>query len=69
MALAIQPDSADARYNFALALKAAGYAVDAVNELKKILRRRIPTKSARSLRSAIFTRSSCATRRARGRII
>ena len=26
MALAIQPDSVDARYNFALALKAAGYA-------------------------------------------
>jgi tetratricopeptide (TPR) repeat protein len=34
--LAIQPDSVDARYNFALALKAAGYALDAVNELKKI---------------------------------
>ena len=37
MALAIQPDSVDARYNFALALKAAGYVTDAVNELKKIL--------------------------------
>jgi len=37
MALAIQPESADARYNFALALKAAGYVTDAVNELKKIL--------------------------------
>jgi tetratricopeptide (TPR) repeat protein len=37
MALAIQPDSADARYNFALALKAAGYATDAENELKKLL--------------------------------
>jgi Flp pilus assembly protein TadD len=36
-ALAIQPDSADARYNFALTLKAAGYAFDAVDELKKIL--------------------------------
>ena len=36
MALAIQPDSVDARYNFALALKAAGYVTDAVNELKKI---------------------------------
>jgi tetratricopeptide (TPR) repeat protein len=35
-ALAIQPDSANARYNFALALKAAGYVPDAVNELKKI---------------------------------
>jgi len=34
--LAIQPDSVDARYNFALALKAAGYVPDAVNELKKI---------------------------------
>ena len=37
MALAIQPDSVDARYNFALALKASGYATDAVNELKKIV--------------------------------
>ena len=37
MALAIQPDDTDARYNFALALKAAGYATDAVNELKKIV--------------------------------
>ena len=36
MALAIQPDSVDTRYNFALALKAGGYAADAVNELKKI---------------------------------
>jgi lipoprotein NlpI len=37
MALALQPDSVDARYNFALALKAAGYATDAANELNKIL--------------------------------
>lgn len=37
MALAIQPDSEGARYNFALALKEAGYMTDAVNELKKIL--------------------------------
>ena len=37
MALAIRPDSALARYNFALALKAAGYVTDAVNELNKIL--------------------------------
>ena len=37
MALALRPDSADARYNFALALKAAGYVTDAVNELNKIL--------------------------------
>ena len=36
IALAIQPDSVDARYNFALALKASGYMTDAVNELKKI---------------------------------
>ena len=36
-ALAIQPDSADARYNFALALTAAGYATDAAQEFKKIL--------------------------------
>jgi len=37
MALAIRSDSADARYNFALALKAAGYVTDAMNELEKIL--------------------------------
>jgi tetratricopeptide (TPR) repeat protein len=40
LALADAPDSAgalNARYQFALALKAAGYAVDAVNELKKIV--------------------------------
>jgi Flp pilus assembly protein TadD len=37
MALALRPDSADARYNFALTLKAAGYVTDAVNELNKIL--------------------------------
>jgi Flp pilus assembly protein TadD len=36
MALAIQPDSVDARYNFALALKAGGYPLDAVNELNKV---------------------------------
>ena len=36
-ALALQPESVDARYNFALALKAAGYAPDAADELKKIL--------------------------------
>lgn len=37
MALAIEPDSPSARYNFALALKAAGYVPDAVTQLKKIL--------------------------------
>lgn len=36
-ALAIQPESINARYNFALALKQADYAIDAVNELQKIL--------------------------------
>ena len=36
-ALALQPDSADARYNFALALKALGYVPDAAEELKKTL--------------------------------
>jgi tetratricopeptide (TPR) repeat protein len=36
MALAIEPNSTDARYNFALALKAAGYVPDAVTELRKI---------------------------------
>ena len=38
MALAIRPDSVDARYNFALALKAAGYTPDAVHELEKIVK-------------------------------
>ena len=36
-ALAIRPDSADARYNFALTLKAAGYAPDAAAELEQVL--------------------------------
>jgi tetratricopeptide (TPR) repeat protein len=35
-ALAIRPDSTNARYNFALALKAAGYIIDALDELKKV---------------------------------
>ena len=37
MALAIRPDSVDARYNFALALRGAGYITDAVRELEKIV--------------------------------
>jgi len=37
LALAIRPESTDARYNFALALQTSGYALDAANELKKIL--------------------------------
>jgi tetratricopeptide (TPR) repeat protein len=37
MALAIRPDSADTRFNFALELKAAGCATDAENELNKII--------------------------------
>ena len=37
LALAVQPGSADARYNFALALKAAGYPVDAAEQLKILL--------------------------------
>jgi tetratricopeptide (TPR) repeat protein len=36
-ALAIRPDSADARYSFALALKQANFLGDAVNELDKVL--------------------------------
>lgn len=36
-ALAIEPESTDARYNFAFALKAAGYVTDAIDELKKIV--------------------------------
>jgi len=37
MALAIQPASADARYNFALVLKQANYTTDAANELERLL--------------------------------
>jgi tetratricopeptide (TPR) repeat protein len=37
IALALKPDSEDARYNFALALKSAGYWLDAVEELKRLL--------------------------------
>ena len=36
-ALVIRTDSTDARYNFALALKAAGHPRDAANELEKLL--------------------------------
>jgi tetratricopeptide (TPR) repeat protein len=36
-ALAIQPDSLDARYNFGLVLKQAGYVPDAVTQFEKIL--------------------------------
>jgi len=35
VALAIQPDSIDARYGFGIALKNSGYVTDAVNELNK----------------------------------
>ena len=37
LALASRPDAPDARYNFALALQAAGFVPDAANELKKLL--------------------------------
>ncbi len=36
-ALAVQPASVDARYNFALALKWGNYLVDAANELERIV--------------------------------
>ena len=36
-ALVLRPDSADARYNFALTLKASNYPNDAANELEKLL--------------------------------
>ncbi|MEK7781852.1 MAG: tetratricopeptide repeat protein [Verrucomicrobiota bacterium] len=36
-AIALRPDSSDARYNFALTLKAAGYPQDAADELEKLL--------------------------------
>jgi len=36
-ALALRPDSVDARYNFALTLKAANYPKDAADELEKLL--------------------------------
>lgn len=36
-ALALRPDSADARYNFALTLKASNYPKDAADELEKLL--------------------------------
>ena len=38
-ALAILPDSADVRYNFALTLKQAGYLQDAAGELEKVLQK------------------------------
>jgi tetratricopeptide (TPR) repeat protein len=38
VALALKADSTDTRYNFALALKQAGYPLDAAEELKRILK-------------------------------
>jgi Tfp pilus assembly protein PilF len=38
VALALKPESIDTRYNFALALKQAGHPLDAVEELKQILK-------------------------------
>lgn len=38
LALALKPDSIDTRYNFALALKQAGHPLDAMEELKRILK-------------------------------
>jgi tetratricopeptide (TPR) repeat protein len=67
MALAIQPDSADARYNFALALKAAAMSPTRRRSSKKFSRQ-IPARFARIWRWRIFTRSCCTTRRRRGRI-
>lgn len=37
MGLALQPESSDARYSFALALKQGNYILDAANELKRLL--------------------------------
>ena len=39
-ALSLKPDSIDARYNFALALKAANYVDDSAQQLTQILRAR-----------------------------
>jgi Tfp pilus assembly protein PilF len=39
-ALAVRPESVDARYNFALMLKQANYLTDASNELEKVLAKR-----------------------------
>ena len=39
-ALALRPDSIDARYNFALSLKAANYLEDSAQQLTEILRER-----------------------------
>ena len=40
-ALALKPDSADARYSFALGLKQANFLADAANELQKVLARQV----------------------------
>ncbi len=40
LALALQPDSVDARYNFALALKSANYVDDAIQQLSKVTQAR-----------------------------
>jgi len=53
-ALAIDPDSSDARYNFALTLKQAGYPIDAVNELQKLLPQRANDASVHLLLANLY---------------
>lgn len=53
-ALAIDPDSPNARYNFALALKQAGYPLDAVNELSKLLAKKSDDAAAHLLTANLY---------------
>ena len=53
--LAVRPDSADARYNFALTLKSAGFPMDAAAELDRIL-----AGNARDVRAHLILGNICA---------
>lgn len=53
-ALALDPESPNARYNFALTLKQAGYPLDAVNELSKLLAKKPDDAAAHLLTANLY---------------
>ena len=53
-ALALDPESPNARYNFALTLKQAGYPLDAVNELEKLLAKKPGDAAAHLLAANLY---------------
>ncbi len=68
LALALEPASMKARFNFAIALDQAGYPRDAANELEKLLDAN-PTQTPPISIWAIYARTNCGSVRRRGRAI